>query len=452
MGNYSSRCQRNCFNCPICVAPMGINNINPQGDPMSGPFILACDYCQWTTLDIGIQFDRPTKLNEKITAARKEARSKQMQAYSESESAARMPKSDPDETFAALKNFMSLQISSAGSTNPLLTPGGSYNYDSPSSLARIMSLYTGLGSYGKKNTSKAPPMRESADTSEGLRIFNPQSDIEAVKILRKDGYQETTSLEQRLAQRFPTRAVDELFPVPTLLRTKRAKRCRVCRHILVKPDAKVASTRYRIRLIALNYLPYITLKPLILPSSPAMQTPAVAIDLDNLSPLKATQFLFTMKNPMFDPVKITLATPSHTPGPFSHRVTILCPQFDIGAKADAWDEALAIDIGDGSHKPLTAPKTNRPGTEGMKVAEAGKVWDQGRNWATVVVEVVCTAIDGEIREDEDVLEIPIFVRMEYEVDIEKEGMEAGAEKGGKEKRELAYWAVVGVGRVTRMVA
>ena len=431
---------------------MGIKNINPHGEPMSGPFIIACDYCQWTTLDIGIQFDRPTKLNDKLAAARKDSNSKQAQGNTESEQDPRTAKSDPDETFTALKNFMSLQISSAGSTNPLLTPGGGYNYDSPSSLARIMSLYTGHGSYGKKNTSKSAPMRESADASEGLHVIDLESDAANIQILREEGYQGITSLEQRSAQRFPTRSVEDLYPVPTLLRTKRAKRCRVCRHILVKPEAKVVSTRYRIRLIALNYVPTISLKPLQPPSSSAQPTPP--IDLNNIPALKATQFLLTLKNSLFDPVKITLGTPTHTPGPFSHKATILCPQFDIGANVDAWDEALAA--GEASRlsgKSISTAKTSRGDTEGMRVAEAGKVWDKGRNWTTVVVEVVCAAVDGgEGREDEDLLEIPVFVRMEYEADVEKEDGDPVAEKERKEKRELAYWVVVGAGRVAKINA
>ena len=361
-------------------------------------------------------------------------------------------KDDPEEAFASLKKFMSLQISSATTANPLLTPGGGYNYDSPSSLARIMSLYTGLGSYGKKNTSKAGPMRESADASEGLQVFDSQYDMAAIDYLRKQGYAGVTSPEQRANQRVPSRCVDGLLPVPTLLRTKRAKRCRTCRHILVKPEPKVVSTRYRIRLLALNYIPSITLQPLLPPTS-ASSLSVSAIDLNNLLPLKANQFLLTLRNPLFEPVKITLATPSHTPGRFSHKVTILCPQFGIGANADAWDEALAS--GDTANrrasKVLPSSHTSRDVAGGTKVAEAGKVWDKGRNWTTVVVEVVCEAVLGQDeREDVDVLEIPVFVRMEYEVDVEKENVGASAEKERREKRELAYWAVIRVGAIAPM--
>lgn len=90
------------------------------------------------------------------------------------------------------------------------------------------------------------------------------------------------------------------------------------------------------------------------------------------------------------------------------------------------------------------------------MAEAGKVWDKGRNWTSVVVEVVCKAVDGEGEageEDADVVEIPVFVRMEYEAEVERVGGGGEGEgegKGGREKRELAFWVVVGVGRVGRL--
>ena len=55
--------------------------------------------------------------------------------------------------------------------------------------------------------------------------------------------------------------------------------------------------------------------------------------------------------------------------------------------------------------------------------------------------------DGEEwgSEDEDVLELPVFVRVEWEAEVEERGKE-----GGKEKRELAYWVVLGLGRVGKL--
>ena len=359
------------------------------------------------------------------------------------------PDDEPDSVFATLRSFYNSQLSSSNSADLLLTPSGGFNYSSPNSLARIMSLYTGRSGYGKKDQAKTAPMRESADPSEGLRVLDTSSDAEAIEMMRTQGWTSTASIAQQAGQKHPSRFVDDLRPTQVLLRTKRSKRCRICRHILVKPEAKVQSTRFRIRLVALNYIPTISLKPL----QPAPSTQLPLIELNALPPLRASQFLLTLKNPLFDPVKITLATPSHTPGRPSHKVTILCPQFDIGPNMDQWDEALGDPKSRRSSKMFSLSKVEYAGGDGGKVAEAGKVWDKGRNWTTVVVEVVCADVteSEETAEDGDVLEIPVFVRMDWEAEVEREeGAGGGKGEERKEKRELAYWVVVGVGRVGRL--
>jgi dynactin-4 len=144
----------------------------------------------------------------------------------------------------------------------------------------------------------------------------------------------------------------------------------------------------------------------------------------------------------------------------------LCPQFEVGANIDVWDEAIQ----DGGEREKR--RTTREVGEGQGQAEAGKVWEKGRNWVSVVVEVVPASLrverglavvqkgldsvpngeeEREIAEDEDILEIPVFVRVEWEADPAND--EAGGghakDKEVKEKRELAYWCVLGVGRITR---
>lgn len=188
---------------------------------------------------------------------------------------------------------------------------------------------------------------------------------------------------------------------------------------------------------------------------------SLPVDLRSLRPLRPTQTLLTLKNALFDPVRITLATPAVTQGRFKHKITILCPEFEVGANLDQWDEALANpDTSKEKRlsKHLNLGKVVHAGGEGGRVAEAGKVWERGRNWTSVVVEVVCADVWGEGKgqegqlhgEDEDVLEIPVFVRMEWEG--EAQGDDAGGLAGAKgeerkEKRELAYWVVLGIGRV-----
>ena len=422
---------------------MSVNAVDTESGGVVGPWILACEYCNWTTLDIGVKFEKPTNIYGQLARIQQ---STSLRPKASAEADQRTPSNsrivDPDARFAALKSFYNSQLSNTGSINPLMSPSGEVNYNSPSSLARIMSLYTGVGSYGKQAVGKPNTMRESADDSEGLQVIDTTSEEAKVEKLRTSGWEGTASLRQRSEQLHDVRFTDDLRAVPTLLRTKRSKRCRTCRHILVKPEAKVQSTRYRIKLVAVNYVPSMTMKPLQAASSPAL-------NLASLPSSRAIQFLLTLKNPMFDPIKITLATPAQTPGRFSSKVTILCPQFEIGANTDVWDEALSGNDGKRSTK-LDKPKPGYGESEG-KVAEAGKVWERGRNWTTVVVEVVCARIEvksDEMDKDEDVVEIPVFVRIEYEADAA--GDEAGGailEREKREKRELAYWSVLGVGRI-----
>src|SRR4051812_33485219 len=65
---HGSRCGRNCFNCPVCTAPLAVSTIeNATGNgAQQGPWVLSCGYCLWTTLDIGIKFDKPTNIRSQL--------------------------------------------------------------------------------------------------------------------------------------------------------------------------------------------------------------------------------------------------------------------------------------------------------------------------------------------------------------------------------------------------
>ncbi|KAL8935345.1 MAG: hypothetical protein Q9216_005475 [Gyalolechia sp. 2 TL-2023] len=452
-----NRCQRNCFNCPVCLAPTTVNALEvSDGHRPAGPFVLACAYCNWTSREIGIQLDKLTHMSAQLSMVfNRNLRGTSSKLSLVPEPAVDLSKPEnPDIVFANLKSFLKTQLSESHPDNPLLTPSGDINYSSPSSFARIMSLYTNLGpGYGRNSNQKPSVMRESISLEEGLRVTSPTSDKDAINKLCTEGYPSTTTPMQRAEQiHTPCNFTSDLRPVPMLLRTKRASRCRTCRHILVKPEAKLENTRYRIRLIALNYVPTISIKPLQPPPSQSHK-----IDLNSIQPLQTSAFILSLRNPLFDPVNVTLATPNRTPGQWGHKVTILCPQFDIGANADAWDEALDADKPTQpkevrSSKRFGDPRPEYMGQEG-RMAEAGKVWEKGRNWTSVVVEVGVVDVhaddDGEEwgEEDEDVIEIPVFVRVEWEAEAEEK--EKGKE-GGKEKRELAYWVVLGVGRVGKL--
>ncbi len=406
-----------------------------------------------------MQFDKPNNISgqlEKLKGGRASGLSpkavKHIEASQEGEGG-REPAGqvqgtmiEVEERFANLKSFHTYQLNDP-SLNPLMSPSGDSGYNSPNALARIMSMYTGTGSHQKKSRTKPNIMREAYGIEEGIKVLDPREDAATIPKMKEMGWHGMCSTAQKSAQTHPPRFFDDIRPVATILRTKRSKRCRTCRHILVKPDSRIQSTRFRIRLVAHNYVPRVTLRPLQ-PGS---------IDFEALPPCKTMQVLLTLSNPLFDPVKITLATPTFTPGRFQSKITALCPQFEIGANSDVWGDAL----NEGGSKTEKGKRATGDANDGEKQAEAGKVWEKGRNWTTVVVEITTPSLDvalqgsgtasgsetsGGIEEDEDVLEIPMFVRIEYEA--EPAGDDDGTvEKGRKERRELAYWTVLCVGRI-----
>ncbi len=138
--------------------------------------------------------------------------------------------------------------------------------------------------------------------------------------------------------------------------------------------------------MALSYIPHIFLKPLSGTSlagggaSTSSGPSALLFGGDIvLEPGHATQWILKLTNPLFDAVRVNIATPAVTPGKYGHRVTILCPQFEIGPNSDVWEEAL--NAKSGGIGAGTAGKTSNGGNGG--VAEAGKVYEKGRNWRGV---------------------------------------------------------------------
>ncbi|RMZ81032.1 hypothetical protein DV738_g2469, partial [Chaetothyriales sp. CBS 135597] len=230
----------------------------------------------WSTLDIGITFAQPTSIRAQLDKLANGGRPKPPSRVDSGgnsvtaigadparrSSLARAPLSpysalDANARFTALRSFYKEQIASASASETGLPTAGLDLYSSPSSLARIMNLYSSVG------------------------LGNPTA-----------------------------RSVSELRPIPALLRTKRSKRCAACSHILVRPEFKPTSTRYRIRLLALNYIPFVTLRPM------------------------PGQWILTMRNPLYEKVNVTLGAEAMTPGRHRHRVTILCPEFEVGKSGD----------------------------------------------------------------------------------------------------------------------
>ncbi len=446
--------------------------------PQSGPYALTCSYCSWTSTEVGIKFDKPNGIHAqlakirnggepRLTAKERKERRKDPSyrppAPTEGETeGGEMEKLDLETQFANLKLFYQNQLADPNSTDSGLAALGDLGFSSPTSLSRIMNLYNGGSLQDRKTKSRVGVMREALKAGEGFQLTSLDESA-AIQQLQAETQDGTVSASQ-LADQPPnlgegnlhgrSRFTSELRPIPYLLRTKRSKRCPVCRHIISKPEAKVQSTRFRIRLVAGSYIPSIAIRPLSVSSGSSASGATLPGAL--LEPLKPAHYLLTFKNPIFETIKVTLGAPSKTPGRFASKVTVLCPDFEIDANTDVWDEALKESGAGDRDRRRRKGEEGQGGGNNHNQLEVGKIWERGRNWVSIVVEVVPASLklregDAPLSEDEDVLEIPMFVRVEWESEMggDEVGSAPNKDKELREKRELAYWCVLGLGRIRR---
>lgn len=54
------RCVRNCFQCPICFAGL---SVFPNEETQAAPYTLNCMYCQWSSTEVGLEFEKPTGIS-----------------------------------------------------------------------------------------------------------------------------------------------------------------------------------------------------------------------------------------------------------------------------------------------------------------------------------------------------------------------------------------------------
>ena len=427
-------------------------------------------------------FNKPTKITEQLTKQRKARNTVSLAKESSPPSGTSSQPLSHENAFASLATFYKTQLSGSGEAP---NPFSNSPYSSPANLARIVNIYGGLSTNAlKKSREKPQPMREARDPGDGFSAYGHDDfshEEEIIRKMRAMDWNDSTTAEQRLSA--PTndnaRFIDQLWPVAVPLRTRKGKRCNTCRQFTARPDPKSSHMRYKIRLLAMNNIPRVSMKPLNSPVPP-LPNPAFRLRADDPRPQElqahvAQQYVLTIRNPIFDTIKVTLATPATTPGRVASRITILCPSFAVGPAGDVWDEALssstpsASTSNDGGRKAAMASLTAKAPEDNDRQPEAGKIWERTRNSTSVIVEVVPGALNPppsivsksdaemaaeELGDDDDVLEVPIFVRAEWETVIEGDGFGQGGKDdkhrdrvGEKVAKEIAYWCVLGVGRI-----
>ena len=112
--------------------------------------------------------------------------------------------------------------------------------------------------YVSSTNHKAQQSDDIAHYTPAVQVVEDTENLE--KLMSITSLDETTSMKQRLLQlQNQTYSTQRLQPQRIHLRIKKSRRCRSCRHILVKPEQKAQATRFKINLVALSQLPNITI-------------------------------------------------------------------------------------------------------------------------------------------------------------------------------------------------
>nr|KAF6479638.1 dynactin subunit 4 [Molossus molossus] len=137
-------------------------------------------------------------------------------------------------------------------------------------------------------------LKEGEDQKE-IKI-EPAQAVDEVEPLPEDYYTrpvnltEVTTLQQRLLQPdFQPICASQLYPRHKHLLIKRSLRCRKCEHNLSKPEFNPTSIKFKIQLVAVNYIPEVRI-----------------MSIPNLRYMKESQVLLTLTNPVENLTHVTL--------------------------------------------------------------------------------------------------------------------------------------------------
>ncbi|KAK9470638.1 dynactin p62 family-domain-containing protein [Dipodascopsis tothii] len=419
-------CTRNCFQCPVCAA----NLLILAGDGAhAGEVYVQCAHCLWDSRSVpGLVFTKQTSLfsqfREKYAhagaAARVDALGQFYRAAAAAEAEAAAARA-AEGVRSAPSSPQSKYLPRRRDTSRLL-PGRREPTPVSPRTAHL---------YGQVPAAKALQLA-AQDLAALVVPLDEEADLAAAKA------EAPLTRAQLDAQHYaaPTTTAD-LLPVPQRLRSRLARRCRACRHILVRPDTArsrkaaapslgTVTAALKICLLSRNYLPTVHVTSLNAITNPqafaSAEPPAPAPTMfssarpladaqpsTRLRPQRTYHYVLTLVNPLYERMRVSLATATTTPAAGTnaggHKVTLLAPAFDIGGyETDAiedWDVGMI-----GVMKAKLAALQVHPSLAAG--ATAGGVFDRGRNWTSVVMEVVPAPGAG------NAVEIPIFVSVEHD--------------------------------------
>uniref|UniRef100_H3BB34 Dynactin subunit 4 n=1 Tax=Latimeria chalumnae TaxID=7897 RepID=H3BB34_LATCH len=281
-----NRCA-NCFDCPCCMHTLSTRATNipaplpddPAKTTMKKAYYLACGFCRWTSRDVGMA-DKSVASGgwQEPENPHTQRINKLIEYYQQ---LAQREKFERDrKKLARAVEYMSMALSQH--------------------TIHVVDKY-GLGTRLQRQRSGAPistlaglSLKEGEDHKE-IKV-EPAQAVEEVEPLPEDYYTrpinlpEVTTLRQRLLQPdFQPTGASQLHPRHKHLLIKRSLRCRKCEHNLSKPEFNPTSIKFKIQMVAVNYIPEVRI-----------------MSIPNLRYQKESQVLLTLTNPVENIIHVTL--------------------------------------------------------------------------------------------------------------------------------------------------
>ncbi|KAF9169522.1 hypothetical protein BGX21_008689 [Mortierella sp. AD011] len=380
------KCSRNCFECPLCQNTLSVVSEDPDAGQFAaatsayGQYHLVCNVCHWNSQSINMTFEKPTGLAAQLQKAEE---------------------SSPDVMeFGRLKEHLEkyFRVNSK-----------------PSISSSILSSIQSGSIQALRYVGSGHRPRSGDDIAHYVPAVQVMDDTESLdRLMSVTSLTQTTTMKQRLGHLQKQPYIPErLQPKRIHLRIKKSRRCRTCRHILVNPEQKAQSIRFKINLIALNQIPNITI---------ANIQPMIAQTLSRV--------ILRFTNPRHEEVHVSVkygdgAQPHHG-------VTIRSPNFSISPFNEVWEyEVGAIGAAPGSMQE--------------------DVYEKTANSTSIAVDITPVAA-GEVK-------IPLFVTFTFKT---PKARESGSPQIGSQlvvsgtkdlpsleydyvDKTISFWTIIGFG-------
>ncbi|KAK4056932.1 hypothetical protein OIO90_002182 [Microbotryomycetes sp. JL221] len=338
-----------------------------SGEP---PYFLQCLFCLWDSKQLGMTFEKPTGLSQQLqkteNTSPESAEFNRLQDHFEpfikrnlaqsSISTARVQQHATTSTTIGGLSSTIMAATAALSSSSLLRDMGSSRY-SGNNRSR-----SGFGTSASSFDKSLAGQRDELEPYDALFPYsmdNQSTDAKGKRVARQsrdwdreriDAMRDLKDVEMiaNVQQRWTNGwkqsvLANDLKPIRTPLQAKYSKRCPSCKHILTKPEQKASSTRFKIKLVAQNYLPSVQIARRILASTGQVGSRLSAIaaassiparadrrssiataggggaadtsgklvtkapDDEPLRPGRTYTFELTFTNPLYEPIQVKLA-------------------------------------------------------------------------------------------------------------------------------------------------